>query len=149
VECSEMPDTSVRSDNYLLNADLEELEACLAKKNLRYARQLQRMERLTQTLKNTREDIRVLTIILRYVNRYHRMGRCRGAIVYKDISRFFIRASKVYDELCHRLHCHINYRYFCMAIHLCYHLESRVRRKGHDSLSVFTILGYFKREREE
>ena len=143
-----MPDTSVRSDVCLLPADLEELKACLEKTGLRYARQQERLERLQQTLNNTREDIRVLKMILRYVEIYHCMGQNRGFIPHKAIFRFFMRASEVYEELCHRLHCHINYKYFCRAIHLCYHLESSVRRKGHDSLSVVTILGYFKREKE-
>lgn len=146
---NEIPDTDIRNNAALLNADLEELEACLEKKSLRYARQQERLERLQQSLKNTQEDIRVLKMILRYVEIYHCMGQNRGFIPHKDIFRFFMRASEVYDELCHRLHCHINYKYFCRAIHLCYHLDSRVRRNGHDNLSVFTVLGYFKREREE
>ena len=144
-----MPDAGVEDNAPLLDADVERLKACLEKKCLRYARQQERLERLQQTLNNTREDIQVLKRILRYVEIYHCMGRNRGFIPHEDIFRFFIRASEVYDELCHRLHCHINYNYFCTALHLCYHLESSVRRKGHDSLSVVTILGYFKREKEE
>lgn len=53
MECNEKPDTSVRSDDYLLNAYLEELEACLEKKKLRYVRQQERLERLQQTLNYT------------------------------------------------------------------------------------------------
>lgn len=149
VEDNKIPDTNILNNAALLDADIEQLKKCLEKKSLRYARQQERLERLQQSLKNTQEDIRVLKTILRYVEIYHCMGQNRWFIPHKDIFRFFIRASEVYEELCHRLHCHINYKYFCRAIHLCYHLESRVRRNGHDSLSVFTVLGYFKREREE
>jgi len=143
VECSEMPDTSVRSDDCLLNADIEELEACLKKKKLRYACQQERLERLQQTLNNTREDIRVLATILHYVQMHHPMGCYHRFAAYKDIVHFFIRASEVYDELCHRLHCHINYRYFCMVIHLCYHLDKLCPAKGARQLVGLHHTGLF------
>lgn len=123
--------------------DMALLNERLTRKEQRLAGQLQRKELLQRRISNTEEDIKTLKAALHYAGQSTE-GTPRIHIAYKDIPRFFERASLMYDRLCHRMHCHINYTCFCIAIHLHYDLES----SSHRRLSLTTVVNYFKRERE-
>jgi hypothetical protein len=136
--------TRANSTDADVRADMKLLEERFAGKEHRFARQQIRMEALEYTMHNTEEDIRFLNMAMHYV----KSSTDRIHVAHKDIPRFFERASRMYDLLCHRMHCHINYTCFCIAIHARYDIESCSNHVGSHSLSLTTVTGYFKRERE-
>ena len=83
------------------------------------------MEAMKSSVHNTKDDIAVLEAILHYVSRLERGEISHPRVAHEDIPRFFARASRLYDLLCHRMHCHIDYTCFCAAIHLGYEFEVR------------------------
>lgn len=129
-------------------SDLDLLEECMMKKQQSLVRQTERMEAMKSSIHNTKDDIAVLKAILHYVSRLERGEISHPQVAHKDIPRFFARASRLYDLLCHRMHCHIDYTCFCAVIHLGYEFEVRPCDVGKHDLSRATVLGYFKKERE-
>ncbi len=129
-------------------SDLGLLKECMMKKQQSLVRQTERIEVMKSSIRNTKDDIAVLEAILHYVSRLESGEICHPQVAHKDIPRFFARASRLYDLLCHRMHCHIDYTCFCAAIHLGYDFEARPRDAEKHDLSRATVLGYFKKERE-
>ena len=143
-----MKTTQTFSADINVCTDIEQLKECIIRKCERLAGQMQQLEALQRRISNTQQDIEALSSFLHYASRFTNNGGARIHIAHADIPRFFKRASRMYDHLCHRMRCPINYACFCTAIHARYELEGDPHRKGSVSLSISTVITYFKRERE-
>lgn len=142
------------SKNIGMNMTAEDVRTQIADKKERYAKQKERREKLEQTMQNTCNDIEQLECTLAQMERAEKASRKSAAtrsrfVPRERISDFFARASRFFDRLQHRLHRTLNYTWFCLAICARYTFESRIKRNGHNCLTPATVLGYFKRERED
>lgn len=97
------------------------------------------------------KGFRVGSELLYFIKSYftNKKKRSRSFISRQHVSTFFIRISRLYDYLQHRLHCSFNYTLFCLIVNSRYCFESRTQTVEHKQLSPATVLTYFKRERAE
>lgn len=139
----------MRAKNRSMNMTEEDIMDMIAKKKERYARQQTRMEDLKRSMNYNHNDIKQLEYTLQKLKQSRKKKRFRSFISRQHVSTFFIRISRLYDYLQHRLHCSFNYTLFCLIVNSRYCFESRTQTVGHKQLSPATVLTYFKRERAE
>lgn len=146
-----------------INMSVEDVEARLEDKKRRHLRQVERMQKLEQTMQNTNNDIEQLEHTLREMKRAAAIAKNterdtatetkrkrRPRIIPHDrVPAFITYATHVFDYLQHRLRRTLNYVWFCLSLCSRYLLESRTKRPGHRYLTPNTILGYFKKEKED
>ena len=126
---------------------IDELKRSLLSKKEHRAKQQERMERLQTTIQNTENDIQQIEYTLHRIEDAGKNSRARKIIPYADITDFFIRITRIFERVQHRLRHGLNYRIACMLIYGRYHIKSRTRLPGKEYLRFETVLTYFKRER--
>ena len=127
-----------------MNLTIEDIEFKITDKKERYARQQFYMENLEQTMRNTQNDIGQLE----YTRMQLAQKRTPRISPREKVPAFFAHASRVYDRIQSRLHHPMNYTWFCLVLCHRYRFESRSRRPDRRYLTPATVLGYFKKERE-
>lgn len=136
-----------------INLTAEDLKNRIADRKERYTKQQARREKLEQTMENTRNDIEQLEYTLAQMERAAKRSRNAAAqpsrfVPRERIASFFARVSRFFDHLQHRLHRSLNYRFYLV---LCsrYTFQGHLKSVERCRLTLATVLGYFKREREE
>lgn len=140
-----------KSQNKGINMTTEDVRAKIAQKKEQHAKQQARKEKLEQTMQNTSQDIEQLEHTLAQLELAETSPtRRKPRFIPRDgISSFFSHASRVFDRLQHRLRRTLNYTWFCLVLCSRYVMESRCKNPRRRYLTPATVLGYFKREREE
>ena len=139
----------MKTNNYGVNMTEKDIEALIAKKEEKLAHQQARMENLKQSIKNSHNDLKQLKYTLQKLKLAGKRKRPVTFIPRHRISDFFARISRLYNHLCRRLHCNLNYTWFCLVLTARYSFESRTQSHSRNVLAPSTVLSYFKRERGE
>lgn len=138
------------TQNKGMNLTAEDLKNRIADRKERYTKQQARREKLEQTMQNTRNDIEQLEYTLAQIERAAKRSRKPSRFVPRErIADFFAHVSRLFDYLQHHLHRSLNYTWFCLVLCSRYTFQSRLKSVERCCLTPATVLGYFKREREE
>lgn len=127
--------------------EVEDLEALIARKEEALAKQQERREQLERTMENTRNDLEQLKFTLKALRHVRRKKRARTLVRRADIPGFFVRLSRLFDRIQHRLRRMLNNTWFCILVNARYAFESRTLCATRSRLTAGTVLSYFKRER--